>query len=107
MKIEIAAPHMEMTPAIVDAVHKKTERLAKHSEKELRIHVTLGVANNEHKVEMVVNDGKTQFIAKTSGPDMYAGINEATKMIDRQWRKKKTARLADRVKEPSIKRLGM
>lgn len=107
MHITITAPHMDITPALSEAVNEKVQRLAKHSERDLRIHVALTVENGRHKAEMTVHTEGEPFVASASEVDMYTSINKATRSIDRQWRKRKTARIASRHKSPPLKRMAL
>jgi len=105
MKITIAAPHMDITPALSDTVHAKVQRLSKHSDREVSVHVVLTVDKNRHKAEMTVHGEGAPVVATAVEPDMYVSINKAAQMVDRQLRKRKTARLASRHTE-SIKKLA-
>lgn len=107
MHITITAPHMDITPALSEAVHEKVQRLAKHSERDLRIHVALTVENGRHKAEMTVHNEGEPFVASATEADMYTSINKAARTIDRQWRKRKTARMAARHKSVPLKRMAL
>lgn len=107
MHITITAPHMDITPALNDAVHEKVQRLEKHNTRELRVHVALTVDAGRPKAEMTVHGEGAPFVASAVGSDMYSSINKATKMIDRQWRKRKTDRLASRQKAEPLKRMAL
>lgn len=106
MQITISAPHLELTPALTDTVHDKLQRLSKHASRQLSVHVALSVDKGRHKADMTVHGEGAPFVASAVGKDMYASINKATLLIDRQWRKRKTARLASRLKAEPIKRLA-
>src|SRR5690606_13195578 len=56
------------------------------------------VDSGKHIVDAKVTGlGKT-LVAKAQHKDMYAAINEASRLLDRQWRKNKTAKLSSRRK---------
>lgn len=104
MKASIASPHFELTPALEQAVHERTERLNAHSVSGNRLSVVLDKGGpGRHKVRAAVEGLARPIVATASHTDMYAAIDKAVSLIDRQWRKRKTAMLARRDRRGSVR----
>lgn len=106
MHLDISAQHLDLTPALSEAVKEKFHRLSTHSQKPLRAHVVLSVEAGVHRVNATVRGlGGKPLVASSQGPDMYAAINELAHILDRQWRKRKTKELKNtRQSEKTIRR---
>lgn len=108
MDITISTQHTNLTPALEEAVREKFQRLQEHNEKSLQVHVVLRVDSGDHICEAVVTGlgmGKP-LVSNCKHKDMYAAINEASHVIDRQWRKIKTAELAKRQRAVPLRRMS-
>lgn len=106
MDISIKSPHMDITPALKETIEDKLSRFEKHTKEVIKANVVLSsLPHNQFKAEIVVRTGAQSFVASSEGPDMYASINKASQLIDRQWRKKKTAELSARQNAPSIRKM--
>lgn len=98
MEFNISAQHTELTPSLEEAVKEKFTRFQDHADKPLQTHVVLRIDSGQHVVDAKVTGlGKT-LVASATHKDMYAAINEVSHLLDRQWRKQKTARLSQRRK---------
>ena len=120
MNLTISTHHTELTEGLEAAVRDKFSRFQMHAEgaanaqeakktggDAINVHVVLRVDSGQHVVEATVNGlGTKPLVARTEQKDMYAAINEASRVIDRQWRKQKTASLASRRKD-SIKKMAV
>ena len=108
MDFNISAQHTELTPALEDAVRDKFSRFGEHvgAGHSVHAHVILRIDNGRHVVEATVTGLGVPLAARSAKDDMYTAINEASRLIDRQWRKAKTAQLALR-REGSIKHMNM
>ena len=119
MNLTISTHHTELTEGLEMAVRDKFSRFQMHAEgatntqdnkkagEAINVHVVLRVDSGQHVVEATVNGlGTKPLVARTEQKDMYAAINEASRVIDRQWRKQKTASLAGR-RKASIKKMAV
>jgi putative sigma-54 modulation protein len=90
MRIDVVGKHLEVTTAIQEYAQKKVEKLTKifDGTQQIRVYVEApqGKAAEFH-VEVVVTVVKhEEFVAKASGPDMYAVIDTAAEKALRQIR---------------------
>ena len=88
MDIEIAGRHVTVTQAMKDYARQKAERLARHYDRFVRLHVTLSVENDQQTAEFVASAARhAVLVAKEKSTDMYAAIDVAADKLDRQARK--------------------
>ena len=107
MKADIASPHFPLTPSIEQAVQERTSRLNSHAVDGNRLSVVLDRGGpGRHKVRAAVRGLAQPIVATASHRDMYAAIDKVVDLIDRQWRKRKTARLARRDRRGSLRHQG-
>lgn len=92
MDIRIVGKHMEMTDAIKTRIEEKVSGLPKYYSSVLDVEVIVegskdGAASS---VEVIARARHNHiFVAKQTGPDMYACVDEAVKKIERQVTKQK------------------
>ena len=104
MKADISSPHFPLTPSLEQAVHERTARLNGHAVDGNRLSVILDKGGpGRHKVRAAVCGLAHPIVATASHTDMYSAIDKAVSLIDRQWRKRKTARLARRDRHGSLR----
>ena len=106
MQILLSAPHMDITPALDESVKKRLARLTTHVgraglQESAQAHVILDTGFDHagtHQVRLELTgtglDAPLQATARHA--DMYAAIEHVVDLVDRQWRKRKTARLSSR-----------
>ena len=71
-----------------DYARQKAERLARHFDRVVRLHVTLSVENDAEIAEFVASVTRHRvLVAKEKGADMYAAIDVAADKLDRQVRR--------------------
>lgn len=99
MSIHVSTQHTTLSDALSAAVHDKFSRLDVHTGLSPRVHVVLHVDGGRFKVDAQVRGLGRPLFATAEHEDMYAAINDVAHLIDRQWRKRKTARLAARKKD--------
>ena len=88
MNIEIAGRHVTVTQPMKDYARQKAERLARHYDRFLRLHVTLSVEHDDQIAEFVASASRhAVLVAKEQHADMYAAIDLAADKLDRQVRK--------------------
>lgn len=97
MQTTITSPHFSLTEALEEAVHQRFSRLKNHAVQGNRVHVILDKSSpGRHKVRASVQGLSKPISATASHEDMYAAIEKVVGLIDRQWRKRKTAALSRR-----------
>ena len=96
MNIEISTQHTELTEGLKKSVHDKFKRLENHISKPLRLHVKLTVDGEIHRAEVTAYGAGKNLVAVANTKNMYISINKVSHLLDRQWRKIKTAKLSER-----------
>lgn len=86
MEITVSGRHIEITPAIRQYATDKVSKLPRYFNRVQQIAIVADKRDNHtFEVEIIVEaEGHDRFIAKTSGPDLYAGIDAAVDKIERQ-----------------------
>lgn len=84
MQISISGHHIELTDALRNYVSDKFQRIERHFENVINVHVVLSVEKLEQKAEatMQVNGGKIH--AEDAHEDLYAAIDGLIDKLDRQ-----------------------
>ncbi|PID50302.1 MAG: ribosomal subunit interface protein [Proteobacteria bacterium] len=104
MQLEITGHHIEVTPALKNYIQDKLQRIERHFDQVLNIHVILEVENKmQHSAEASINVSGNQFFANAKEGNMYAAIDSLLDKLDRQVLKHK-AKLKDHHKEPHAHR---
>lgn len=107
MKANIASPHFPLTPALEKAVQQSAAKLDGHAIEGSRLSVVLDKGGpGRHKVRAAIQGLARPIVATASHKDMYAAIDKVIALIDRQWRKRKTAHLARRNRRGSLRNLA-
>lgn len=89
MQIDITGHHVDVTPALRAYVTEKMQKLVRHFDQVISIHVILNVEKLQHLAEATVNAGGRQLFATESASDMYASIDGLIDKLDRQVRRHK------------------
>ncbi len=89
MQIDITGHHVNITPALKSYVENKFERLERHLDHVINIHVVLTVEKLEHRAEATLHVDRGRIFADTTDADMYAAIDALTDKLDRQIKKHK------------------
>lgn len=105
MKIEISGHQIDVTAALREYVITKLERLQRHSDHVLDVHVILSVDKLEQKAEATLNLTGRSLHANSVSEDMYAAIDLLIDKIDRQVLKVKE-KLTDHHRGESAARAG-
>lgn len=91
MEIIVTGRHMDITPAIREFATEKASKLPRYFDRVQSIEVIAQKFEGRHELEMIVHADKTDpFICKTTGPDLYACIDEAVDKLERQLSDHKT-----------------
>ncbi len=92
MQLSLTGHHVEVTPALRSYVEKKLERIARHFEQVIDVHVTLTVEKLRHKAEATLHMSGNALHADAIDGNMYASIDMLTDKIDRLVMKHKEKR---------------
>ncbi|MCF6465255.1 ribosome hibernation-promoting factor, HPF/YfiA family [Clostridium sp. Cult2] len=90
MKLNFVGKNMEVTEALKDVTEKKLGKLDKYFQKNAEGNVTYSVERNRKIIEVTINLPGTILRAEESSDDMYASIDKAVDVLERQIRKHKT-----------------
>ncbi len=100
MKFIVSGKSFNVTPALKDQVTKKLGKLKKFFKPDTDVHVTMSVEKNRHILEVTIPFNGVLIRAEESSSDMYASIDKAIDIIERQIIKNKT-RLKKRLHDNS------
>lgn len=92
MHINLTGHHLDITGALRGYVDSKFERLARHFDHVLDIHVILSVEKLRQKAEATLHINGAKFFADSVHGDMYAAIDGLIDKLDRQVLKHKEKR---------------
>jgi putative sigma-54 modulation protein len=86
MEIKVSGRHIEVTPAIREYASEKALKLPRYFDRVQGIDVVINHGDHNHySVEIITNVERTDpFIARASGLDLYACIDDAIDKMERQ-----------------------
>jgi len=90
MILKYVGKNVEVTDALKDVTAKKLSRLDKYFPKDIEGNVTFSTQRNRKIIEVTINLPGTIIRAEESSDDMYAAIDKAVDVLERQIRKHKT-----------------
>src|SRR5690554_1749844 len=90
MIMNYVGKNMEVTDALREVTEKKLSRLDKYFQKDIQGNVTFSTQKNRKIIEVTINLPGTIIRAEESSDDMYASIDKAIDVLERQIRKYKT-----------------
>ena len=100
MQISLSGHHVELTDSLRNYVNEKVERLDRHFDQALDIHVILTVEKLRHKAEATMHVSGGNLYADDVQEDMYAAIDGLVDKLDRQGKKHKEKMKNHRNKGP-------
>jgi putative sigma-54 modulation protein len=89
MQISLSGHHVEITDSLRNYVNDKVEKLDRHFDQALDIHVVLTVEKLRHKAEATLHVSGGNLFADDVQEDMYAAIDGLVDKLDRQGKKHK------------------
>ncbi|MFH1378939.1 MAG: ribosome-associated translation inhibitor RaiA [bacterium] len=89
MEIKISARHMDLTPSIVEYIHKKIEKIQKYFTNINLVQIVLGCEKIRQTAQIIVHVAGTTFRAKETSVDMYAALDLIYDNIDMQLKRHK------------------
>jgi putative sigma-54 modulation protein len=84
MQISVTGHHVEITDALKKYVDNKFQRLERHFDHLIHIHVILGVEKLRQKAEASISINGATIFADAIHEDMYAAIDSLIDKLDRQ-----------------------
>ncbi len=98
MQINLSGHHVEITDSMRNYVNEKIEKLDRHFDHALDIHVVLTVEKLRHKAEATLHVSGNSLHADSVQEDMYAAIDGLVDKLDRQGKKHKEKLKNHRIK---------
>ncbi len=92
MQIDLTGHHVDLTDALRNYVNEKFERLQRHVDQVVDVHVILTVEKLDHKAEATMQLSGLKVFADAKAQDMYAAIDALSDKLDRQVIKHKEKR---------------
>jgi putative sigma-54 modulation protein len=96
MQINLTGHHVDITDALKGYVFNKFERLARHFDHVLNVHVVLSVEKLRQKAEATLHVNGAKVFADSVHEDMYAAIDGLIDKLDRQVLKHKEKKSSHR-----------
>jgi putative sigma-54 modulation protein len=96
MQINLTGHHVDITDALKGYVDSKFERLARHFDHVLNVHVILSVEKLRQKAEAKIQVNGANVFADSVHEDMYAAIDGLIDKLDRQVLKHKEKKIGHR-----------
>lgn len=92
MQIDLTGHHVDLSDALRSYVNEKFDRLQRHVEQVVDVHVILTVEKLDHIAEATVQLSGQRVYADAKAQDMYAAIDALSDKLDRQLLKHKEKR---------------
>ena len=89
MQLSLSGHHVEITDSMRNYVNGKVEKLDRHFDQALDIHIVLTVEKLRHKAEATLHVSGGNLHADDVQGDMYAAIDGLVDKLDRQGKKHK------------------
>ena len=89
MQINISGHHVEVTDSLRNYITTKMDRVERHFDQVIDVHVVLDVTKQTNKAEATIHVSGNTIHAESEQEDMYAAIDAMLDKLDRQVRKHK------------------
>lgn len=89
MQMQLTGHHIDITPALREYVTSKIDRVGRHYDQVVDIHVVLSVEKLVHTAEATIHVNRGTVFADAQAADMYAAIDMLVDKLDRQVKKHK------------------
>ena len=89
MNLQISGHHLEVSPAIRDYVSQKLQKVTRHFDHIIDIHVVLSVEKLNQKAEVTLHVPGKDIFVESIDPNLYAAVDDITDKLDRQVQKYK------------------
>ncbi len=84
MQLSLSGHHVDITDALRDYTNSKFDKIKRHFDKVIDVHVILSVEKLEQKAEATIQLNGTKVFAEDSQGNMYAAIDTLVDKLDRQ-----------------------
>jgi len=84
MQLSLTGQHLDLTDSLKHYVDTKFEKLNRHFEHVLDVHVVLSVEKLRQKAEATLHVSGNNLFAVATREDMYAAIDNLVDKLDRQ-----------------------
>lgn len=84
MKVDISGHHVEITDSLRDYVNEKLDRVIRHFDAVIDVHVILEVEKQVQKAEATLQLKGSKIHADATDADMYVAIDALVAKLDRQ-----------------------
>ncbi len=84
MNLNVSGHHLEITPAIRSYVNGKLERVTRHFDQVIDVHVVLSVDKLRQKAEVTLHVPGKDIHCASEEQDLYAAIDLLVDKLDRQ-----------------------
>ncbi len=102
MKFIVCGKNLEVTESLKERAIKKVGKLEKFFNPDTEAHITMSVQKNRQIVEVTIPFNGVVLRAEEANDDMYASIDKAIDILERQIRKYKT-KLGKRLHETAFR----
>ena len=89
MQVSLSGHHVDITDSIRNYVNEKIDKLDRHFDQALDIHIVLTVEKLRHRAEATLHVSGGNLHADDVQEDMYAAIDGLVDKLDRQGKKHK------------------
>ena len=96
MQLSLTGHHIEITDALKSYVENKLERLSRHFDQVITVHVILSVAKLRQTAEATIHVNGASLFADAVDEDLYAAIDGLIDKLDRQVKKHKERKVSHR-----------
>jgi len=84
MQLDLSGHHVEITDALREYTTTKFEKIKRHFDKVIDVHVILTVEKLEQKAEATIQLNGSKIFAEDTEENMYAAIDGLVDKLDRQ-----------------------
>ncbi|ORU91987.1 MAG: hypothetical protein A6F70_01510 [Cycloclasticus sp. symbiont of Bathymodiolus heckerae] len=84
MQLSLSGHHVDITDALRDYTNTKFDKIKRHFDKVIDVHVILSVEKLEQKAEATIQLNGTKVFAEDTQENMYAAIDTLVDKLDRQ-----------------------
>lgn len=83
MQLNLTGHHVEITPAMRAYAEKRLERIRRHFDRVIDVHMVMSVEKNTHKAEATVHVSGCDIHADAIDDNMYRAIDALADKLDR------------------------
>lgn len=102
MQLTITGHQLEVTEPIKQYIENKFERIKRHFDQILNVHVIISVEKLRHKSEATMHIGGKDFFAESTEDHLYKSIDFLVDKLDKQIRRHKD-KISDHHRDEAIK----